>query len=226
MIAANEASLRTDIVDLVTGLAWPVVVGLVLWKLLPTVVRVIASRGFTVTAGGMTISVQEASQQLADRLEDVREQVSSLKAKVAQPRGEEAATVSPISSGLSDLRSVLWVDDYPENNAFEVESLDRKGVRVVQARSTDEALRILESRSDVDAVITDMGRREDGVERPDAGIELTTQLRARRPELPVLVYASAPAVARSGEGARAAGATFVTSSATELLDELGRIGLR
>ena len=220
------ASLRTDVVDLITGLAWPIVVGIVLWKLLPTVVRVVGSRGFTVTAGGMTISVQEASQALADRLEDVREQVSSLKAQFAGPRGAEADSVSPMSSGLPGLRAVLWVDDYPENNAFEVESLDRKGVRVLQARTTDEALRIADERPDIDAVITDMGRREDGVEHPDAGIELAQQLRERRPDLPILVYASAPAVARSRAAAQAAGATFVTSSASELLDQLGRVGLK
>jgi CheY-like chemotaxis protein len=221
------ASLRTDLVDLVTSLAWPVVIGLIVWKLLPTVRKVIASRSFTVTAGGMSISVQEASQQLGERLEDVREQVSALKAQVegaAPPEADGAA--SPITRGLPGLRAVLWVDDYPENNAFEVESLVRRGVRVLQARSTAEALGIADGRPDVDVAITDMGRREDGAERPQAGIELTTLLRERRPDLPILVYASAPAVARSRDAATAAGASFVTSSATELLDELGRIGLR
>jgi CheY-like chemotaxis protein len=174
----------------------------------------------------MSISVQEASEQLNDRLEDVREQVSSLKAQFDGEESTDAEAASPIARGVPGLRAILWVDDYPENNAFEVESLGRRGVRVLQARSTTEALRMADARPELDAAITDMGRREDGVEHPRAGIELAAQLRERRPELPILVYASAPAVARSRQDAEAAGATFVTSSATELLDELGRIGLR
>ena len=42
----------------------------------------------------------------------------------------------------------------------------------------------------------------------------------------MLVYASAPTVARTREEALTDGATFVTSSATELLEALGRAGLR
>src|SRR3954447_1077558 len=91
-----------DAVDLITGLAWPVVVGVVLWRLLPTFRDIIRSRAFTVTAGGMEISVQQASDQLASRLDDVREQVSALTTDSVDP-----------TEGLQRLRRVLWVDDYP-----------------------------------------------------------------------------------------------------------------
>jgi CheY-like chemotaxis protein len=223
------ADLSTDAVDLLTGLAWPVVIGVVVWRLLPTIKRVISSRGFSINAGGMEISVQQASENLTDRLEDLREQFLALKAQVdaGAPAGTaEMAAVSPISEGLAGLSGLLWVDDYPENNAFEVESLRRKGVRVHQARSTADGLRFLDSQGDISAVITDMGRTEDGITKEEAGIELIVQVRERRQELPVLVYASAPAVARTRAKALEAGATFVTSSATELLEELGRTGMR
>lgn len=224
------ADFSTDVVSLITGIAWPVVIGVVVWRLLPTIKRVLASRGFTINAGGMEISVQQASENLTERLEDLREQVSALKAQVdaAGPpaSGEEQTAVSPISEGLPGLSAVIWVDDYPENNAFEVDTLRRKGVRVFQARTTLEAMRLLDSRPDTSAIITDMGRTENGYSKDTAGIELISQVRESQPQLPVLVYASAPAVGRTRALALEAGATFVTSSATELLEELGRAGMR
>ena len=229
-MAPYAADLTTDVVDLLTGLAWPVVAGVVLWRLLPTIRRVLASRGFTINAGGMEISVQQASENLTERIEDLREQLSALKETVeeAQPAAAREATgaPSPIAAGLPSLHVVLWVDDFPENNAFEVDALRRKGVRVLQARTTAEGLRLLDAHPDTSAVITDMGRTEDGHAVDEAGIELVQRVRERRPELPVFVYASAPAVARTRAKALAAGATFVTSSATELLEALGRAGLR
>ena len=226
----RAAALSTDRVDLITGVAWPLVIGVAVWRLLPTIKRVLSSRGFTINAGGMEISVQQASENLTERLEDLREQVSSLKAHLdaggPAAAGEATAAASPISEGLSRLSAVVWVDDYPENNAFEVDSLRRKGVRVFQARSTPEGLRLLDSHPDTSAVITDMGRTEDGETKDEAGLELIASVRERRPELPVLLYASAPAIARTRASALEAGAAIATSSATELLEELGRVGLQ
>jgi CheY-like chemotaxis protein len=226
-----QAVSASEAVDLLTGLAWPVLVGLVVWKLLPSIRRVIDSRGFTIHAGGMEISVQEASQALGERLEDLREQLSALRAEVEHGASGAAlesapvtAAASPIATGLAGLAAVLWVDDYPENNAFEVETLRRKDVRVLQAGSTDEGVRMLDDHPEIAALITDMGRKENGRVHDEAGVDLIELALARRPELPVLVYASAPAIARSGEKARAAGARIATASATELLDALGRIG--
>jgi CheY-like chemotaxis protein len=203
----------SDFVDLVTGLAWPVVVGLVLWRLLPGIRDVIRSRGFTVSAGGMEISVQAASDQLATRLDDVRDQVAALKsgAPAAEATGE----------GIRELKRVLWVDDYPQNNAFEMDALQRKGVDVLVAKRTAEALGLLKAHPDVRAVISDLGRDDDG---QDAGVQLLRALAERGEDLPVLIYSSAPAVARWGDAARAAGARLVTSSATELMDTLAHLG--
>ena len=224
------ADFSTDVVELITGVAWPLVIGVAIWRLLPTIKRVLASRGFTINAGGMQISVQQASENLTERLEDLREQVSALKAHVEaggpSATSESSPAWSPIAEGLPGLSAVIWVDDFPENNAYEVDTLRRKGVRVLQAGTTSEGLRLLDSHPDTSAIITDMGRTEDGQAKDKAGIELIAQVRERRPELPVLVYASAPAVARTRTAALEAGATFVTSSATELLEELGRAGLR
>jgi CheY-like chemotaxis protein len=204
--------------DLITGLAWPVVVGIALWRLMPAIRQVIASREFSIKVAGMEISAQKASETLGRGLEDLREQVSALKAQADSGTG-----VSPMSAGLPALRSVLWVDDYPENNAFEVDGLRHKGVEVVQVRSTAEALRLLDSR-EFSAVVTDMAREEAGGDNPRAGLDMISAVRERGLEVPMLVYASARAVARYGDEARGLGASVTTSSATVLLDALGRLG--
>jgi CheY-like chemotaxis protein len=225
MLAADAA---TTAKDTVIGLAWPVLVGLVLWKLGPTIRGVIESRAFTVKVAGTEISVQQASDALAHRVDDLREQVSALRAQADGDAegGAAPAEDSPIASGVPRLRRVLWVDDHPENNVYEVAALRSKDVDVLQVRSTAEATDQLANGMRFDAVITDMGRAEDGRLDVDAGIDLIEALRARGIETPVLVYASASAVARTRDRVRTAGGYVATSSATELLEALGRLGMR
>ena len=202
-----------DAVNLLTGLAWPVLIGFVIWQLLPNIRSVLQSRSFSVKAGGMEISVQDASDQVARRLEDLREQVSTLRAQTGDAPGPD---------GLQKLHTVLWVDDYPENNAFEVDALLRNHIDVIQAKSTSEAVGKAVGRK-MDAVITDMGRTGEG---ENAGLDLLRTLKDHEIDAPVIVYASAAAVARTRDEARELGAVCVTSSATELLDMLSRLGLR
>jgi hypothetical protein len=41
--------------------AWPIMIGNVLWRMWPSIRKIIDSRGFTVKYGGMEVSVQDAS---------------------------------------------------------------------------------------------------------------------------------------------------------------------
>jgi hypothetical protein len=75
-------------------------------------------------------------------------------------------------------------------------------------------------------VITDIGRKENGEDHPQAGLEFIRRMRQQDAETPVFVYASAAAVGRLSDEITAAGASGATSSATELLEMLGRVGLR
>jgi CheY-like chemotaxis protein len=217
-----------------TGVAWVLVVAVVIWKLLPTIRKVISSRGFTIKAGGAEISVQQASDTLAHSVEDLREQFTALKAQVeagadASPAGSRSETPapSPISEGVPQLHRVLWVDDHPENNVYEVQALNRKDVTVDQVTSTADGLSAtLHSSTPYDVIITDVGRRENGQERPQAGLDFIEQLREEDVTTPVFVYASANAVGRLRDAIMASGANGATSSATELLEMLGRVGLR
>lgn len=79
----------SDIVSLITGLAWPVLIALIFLLLLPVIRRTISSRGFTIKVGGMEITVQKASEQLSTGLDDLRNRVIALE-------GERSPTPQPL----------------------------------------------------------------------------------------------------------------------------------
>ncbi|MFC8796273.1 response regulator [Promicromonospora sp. NPDC057138] len=118
-------------------------------------------------------------------------------------------------------RSILWVDDHPENNAMLAESWRRDGVEIETARSTSEALRMLGGRT-YGLVISDVGRREADVDVPDAGLRLLTKVRETNPVLPFVLYGNTGSFA---DDVRAAGATKVTDSTFELVDFATGLGL-
>jgi CheY-like chemotaxis protein len=118
-------------------------------------------------------------------------------------------------------RSILWVDDHPENNAMLAESWRRDGAEVEIARSTSEALRLLGGRA-FGLVISDMGRRESDVDVPDAGLQLLAKVRATNPSVPFVLYGN---VGPFAADARAAGATMVTDSTFELVEFASGLGM-
>lgn len=115
---------------------------------------------------------------------------------------------------------MLWVDDYPTNNAQLAATLKERGTDVVIATSTSEALRLFH-RGGIDAIISDMGRHEDQRTVPDAGVKLTESIRAEDKSTPIYIYCSRRGVAAHEAAAKLAGATGVTSSALDLLAWLG-----
>jgi CheY-like chemotaxis protein len=74
-------------------------------------------------------------------------------------------------------RRILWVDDNPHNNRFEVGRLEQLGATVERAATTEFALTSLQTHA-IHLVISDLNRIEHGQPRPTAGLEL--QRRARQ----------------------------------------------
>lgn len=107
---------------------------------------------------------------------------------------------------------MLWVDDRPNNNIYERQSLSALGVSFVLASSTEEALDLL-AKHRFDVVISDMGRPPDA----RAGYTLLDQLRASGNKTPFVIYAGSNASEHKAE-ARAHGAIGSTNRAAELFE--------
>jgi CheY-like chemotaxis protein len=85
-----------------------------------------------------------------------------------------------------DQKRVLWVDDHPENNRYEIAALAKLQIDVQQVTSTSAAMKTLdEDRDGFDMVISDWGRPWDG---PGAGLRLLSKLKQRSSVLPLVFY--------------------------------------
>jgi CheY-like chemotaxis protein len=221
-----------SIIEAIGSLLWPLLVAVVLIRVLPHVPGVVAdlrralrTRAFRVRIGGAELTVEEATEQL-------RRQVSDLQNHMAAQLAAQGETLPPTPAGI-DLGAapaaeqarptVLWVDDDPDDNTLELAKLREDGIEVLLARTTAEALDVLSLRRGVGAIVTDLGRSEDGEFRSHAGLALLRQLGEGEHDQPVLVYTSGRRVELDRQDAVDAGAAVVTSSPTELFAALGRI---
>ena len=215
------------IIEAIGSLLWPLLVAVVLIRVVPHIPGVVAdlrramrTRGFTVKVGGVELSVEEATEQLRRQVTDLQTHMASLLAAQGTPApgGPPAAPVPE-----AERAAILWVDDHPDDNALEITKLRDDGLEVLVARSTAEAMDVLSLRRGVRAIVTDLGRSEDGEFRSHAGLALLRQLKEAEQDQPVLVYTSAQRAELDRQDALEAGATIVTASPTELFAALGRV---
>lgn len=88
-----------------------------------------------------------------------------------------------------DQKRILWVDDRPPNNHFEIAALAKLQIEVVAVTDTNAALaRIASDPEPFDLVLSDWQRPEPTAGAPSAGIHLLRQLRARHLTMPVVFY--------------------------------------
>ena len=83
---------------------------------------------------------------------------------------------------------VLWVDDRPDNNIIERQSMAAYNIDFVLAESTGQALAQLKTQQ-FDAIISDMGRPQDS----RAGYTLLEAVRGSRDQTPYFIYAGSRA---------------------------------
>jgi CheY-like chemotaxis protein len=224
-------------------LAWPLLVGLVLWRLSPyrhTIVKSLGERlekgGYSVDVAGLKLSVQEATDSLSDHLDELRERLSALETVALGNRSGEvdaeltaaeannaakdvefasAAIASDLVAGLRN--RILWVDDEPQTIAYDARSMESRGINVGLVTSTDEALKALVAQT-FDLVITNISRSEGNTFEPDAGRKLIERMREARISTPVYIYYrfNEDAAGRAQKLRDDGLAKLVTSSATTL----------
>lgn len=205
------------LIEAVSKLAWPVLAAAAFAVLYPAIKRVIESRGFTIRIGNVELTAQDATDQLRKQIEDLQTTLSEL-------RKRECAKVTPApTQGVkAETKSVLWVNDKPTEGAYEIAALQDKGITVSRALSTTEAMQMLMSgRAMPDAVVSDMGRREEGEYRSNAGVLLIEQVRKAGFHMPVVIYASPKYQGKNQAQAVAAGGAGAVSSVVELFEMLG-----
>lgn len=213
-------------ISAVAALLWPALILIALLMFQNPLRRVIQSaeqRKWTLKVGGQELGMEELSNQQNAMIADLQKQVGVLN-KIIGDLAPSAQESESLAEEPSPAHAVLWVDDYPENNALVIDQLQRNAVRVDLAKSTNEALAYLGQRR-YGAVLSDMGRTEKGVDVPDAGLRLLRAVRNSGRNIPVLFYTSPFAARTYGQEATDEGAVVITSSATVLFEGLQALQL-
>jgi CheY-like chemotaxis protein len=120
-------------------------------------------------------------------------------------------------------RLVLAVNDDSQADLGIYEWLASRGVAVLRAYSTTQALTLLD-RARVHVVISDLGRVEGDVLRKGAGMDLARLIRERGSDVPIVIY-TMNRTPQVKELAVDAGANYVTEYPGELRDWLEKMGI-
>lgn len=203
----------------VSALAWPVLVAFALVRFAPALKDLLRSLGeFSFKGAGFEASAKlkqvEATAALvaaaANRPDVEQPELAANEAKEAVNLVQDEVT--PRLLRKASRSTILWVDDRPENNNYERQSLEALGITFVLARSTDEALEKIRSDNFM-AIISDMGRPPD----PRAGYTLLEKLRASGSQTPYIIYAGSRSPEHQAE-ARKRGAIGCTNRPSELFE--------
>lgn len=223
MSCVRRHSMDPDILGALAELAWPILAAVVLFALLPTIIRVARSRAVSIKYGNMEISVQDASDQIRRQIDDLQDQVRALQ---GHPGRQTRATTEdleiiaePPTTEQAAPLTILWVDDHPKNNAHEIAKLQSEGWEITTVGSTGDALDFLGNRAGPPTlIISDMGRWEGLIQRKRAGIDLIKAVRNSGLEIPIYIYASSKAVQSFKREVRQFSNADITDSPIELFD--------
>jgi CheY-like chemotaxis protein len=197
---------------------WPFVAIIIVWWFRKPLLNLIGSiREGSIKLGMLELQMKQAAAAAATSAEITKETGAPHTISFATGAGKSQRLVDWLMHiPLNELsgRNVLWVDDRPENNALEIQSLNSLGIEVTFAESTADAIRALHG-NEFDAVISDMVRHDDD----QAGYALLEKVRLLRPTMPFILYSSSHTIdqARSIESAGAYGSTSKASELVELV---------
>jgi|HubBroStandDraft_6_1064221.scaffolds.fasta_scaffold30682_4 CheY-like chemotaxis protein len=229
-------------ISALVSLFWFILAVAAFWKFKGPLKDAIDARSLSVDIGGFKLSFAEATDGLKKQVTDLQSKVSQLASQLEDVPTNGSSThgigkltdnqppkfsvakserIEDQESGSTTGFHVLWVDDNPRGNAYEIASIQSQGGTVDTARSTAEGLSSFQNRHYA-AVITDMGRREDGSYKGDAGLQLIKDIREQHNNVPIFVYTSTSQVSRKKKQVEDAGANGLTASPVELLEMLHR----
>lgn len=106
-----------------SSLAWPVLFAFLIFKFSDPLKKLIESargRKFTIKVAGNELTMEEASEQQRQIINDVQSKLAELEKRLAT---SSEVTFLPDFSPTQNSKRILWVDDSPKNNSFIVASL-------------------------------------------------------------------------------------------------------
>jgi CheY-like chemotaxis protein len=219
MDADSTAKLLDAAPKLLGVLVWPAVIAYIFIRFGPKVGDFISSLGeVTLKGAGFEASAKRRQNEAAAALVAAsasRPEAGATPEAVGNAAKEAVQIVGELSvrnlRRIEDSR-ILWVDDNPDNNIYERQSLEALGVRFVLSTSTDDALNKVRNQK-FDAIISDMGRPPDRT----AGYTLLDALRSSGDRTPFIIYAGSRSPEHQAESRRR-GAVGCTNRANELFE--------
>jgi CheY-like chemotaxis protein len=169
----------------------------------------------SVTVGPLSFRMQEAAvEATATAARDWQAKTPSQAIDVPRIRATIERAFSPETADNLIGKSVLWVDDNPQNNLLAVRALTKLQLDIEQVTSTALGLDAMQRRH-FDLIISDMGRGEN----MSAGYELLAAVRAHNKTVPFLIFAGAdtPDYRRT---AKERGAQLSTNDMLELIETI------
>lgn len=168
----------------------------------------------SVTFGPFGFEIQDAVTATATAARDWQthspfQKIDLSKIKKTVTRAFQPGTIERMMG-----KSVLWVDDNPQNNMLAMRALKKLRLDVVQATTTEDAIRLMERRH-FDLVISDMGRGTNMT----AGYELLEAIRSKGNPVPFFIFAGSDTREFRKEAA-ARGAQLSTNDMIELVDNV------
>ena len=220
MSIESISKLIDSISKLVSSLAWPSITGFLLIKFWPDIRRIFDERedisfkalGFEATLKNKVSASATALAAARATSPDYTLSPDSAAKEKLEASAVVTGSITPRFLSRARKSVVLWVDDRPDNNTFERQSLEVLGVKFILASSTEEALALVSSQR-IDAIISDMGRPPDA----RAGYTLLDELRARGVKIPFIIYAGSSSPEHVAES-RQHGAIGCTNNPYELFE--------
>jgi CheY-like chemotaxis protein len=221
MIAIDDLVKVLDALTRLVGvLTWPTILVFVLVRFGSNLRKFFSTLGeFTLKAAGFEASAKRMQAEatgaivaatISRNVEGTTPEATAKEARVAAEVVSEVVTPRIVRRASSS--TVLWVDDRPNNNTYERQSMEALGVSFVLAASTDEALELVKQRP-FDAIISDMGRALDR----QAGYTFLEKLRASGDRTPFIIYAGSDSPNHRAEAKRR-GALTSTNRPDELFE--------
>jgi CheY-like chemotaxis protein len=133
------------------------------------------------------------------------------------PSAEDPSEAYSIDPAKLRNKNVLWVDDNPERNSFPVSVLKEAGIIFTAARSTDEAINLINRTTPTfDLIITNIGRSPDR----QAGITLLKKINEIKSHIPVIVFSRPETIRKYAETALDLGARKCVTGYSQIMTEV------